>query len=68
MANKYVKTEKAARGQTVVTPFPRDNSSYDAGEMDGRPMGGSTTNLSHSLSGDSANQQGTGHNKPDKFS
>lgn len=66
--SKYVKTEKAARGQTVMVPFPRDDSSYDAGDMDGRAMGGSPTNLAHSLPGNSAEQEGTGHNKKNRFS
>ena len=67
---KCVKSEKVSRGQTVVTSYGRDDSNYSAGDgkMGGVKMGGSTTNLAHSLSGSSAHMDGTGHNKKNKFS
>lgn len=48
------------KGQTIVTAYPKDTSSNGAnpGNMTGKSMGGSTTNLSHSLSGCSAKQDG----------
>lgn len=63
-----VKKEKMSRGQTNVTCYPRDDSNYTKanGQMSDS-FGGSVTNLSHSLSG-SANMDGTGHGKKDKFS
>lgn len=38
--------------------FPRDNSSFPTANARGGKMGGSLTNLSHSLPGTSANQKG----------
>lgn len=51
-----VDRSKAARGQTIVRSFGRDNSSMDTPNAKGGKMGGSTTDLSHSLSGASAVQ------------
>jgi hypothetical protein len=45
-------------GAKFITPFPRDNSSHALKGVKGGSMGGSVTNLSHSLSGVSANQKG----------
>jgi hypothetical protein len=61
-------TDKAARGQTIQTDYGRDNSSHKVKNPHGAPMGGSVTNLAHSLPGTVANQEGTGKNKPNKFS
>lgn len=52
--------EKGVRGQTIGRSFGRDDSSYavnDKQARDGKKMGGSATNLSHSLSGASAVQR-----------
>lgn len=61
MAN--VEKTKGARGQTIIRSSGRDDSSFDkagvteASSMNGaREMGGSVTNLAHSLSGASAVQ------------
>lgn len=43
----------------MMVPYPRDNSSAMAGPKE-QKMGGSKTSVSHSLSGTSANQKGTG--------
>ena len=60
MGNQITKS-KAARGQTIVTSHGLDNASSmkvnDQEARMGREMGGSTTNLSHSISGGSAVQQ-----------
>jgi hypothetical protein len=56
-SSKNVETSKADRGQTIVRSFGRDNSSHDVPNSHGKEMGGSTTNLSHSLSGASAVQK-----------
>lgn len=53
-----LKTEGIGMGQKVVTPYGRDNSSFGVPNTRGAKMGGSTTNLAHSLSGASANQKG----------
>jgi hypothetical protein len=45
-------------GAKFITPFGRDNSSHSIKNTKGEKMGGSITNLSHSLSGVSANQKG----------
>lgn len=54
------KTQSIGQGQKIVTDYPKDTSSSGAnpGNMTGKSMGGSTTNLSHSLSGCSAKQDG----------
>jgi hypothetical protein len=54
--NSCVQKTSAGKGQTIVTSHGRDNSSYDVPK--GGKMGGSTTNLSHSLSGSSSVQTG----------
>lgn len=56
--------KKGGKGTTrtegkMMIGYPRDDSSAMAGQKEQR-MGGSKTNLSHSLSGTSANQKGTG--------
>lgn len=61
--SKNVEKSKGARGQTIGRSFGRDDSSYpvdDGQAKNGKEMGGSTTNLGHSLSGASAVQRGTG--------
>lgn len=58
-----VSMSKGARGQTVVRSFGRDDSSYavnDGEAKNGKAMGGSTSNLAHSLSGASAVQHAKG--------
>lgn len=62
------KTEKAARGQTIQCDYGRDDSSHKLSNTTGYPMGGSKENLSHSLGGASARQDGTGKDKKDRFS
>lgn len=50
---------KGVRGQVVKTATGRDDSSYKVNDKEarmGKEMGGSKTNLSHSLSGASAVQ------------
>lgn len=49
----YMKKTSAARGQTIRCDHGRDDSSFAKG-MKSEKMGGSTTNLAHSLSGASA--------------
>lgn len=52
-------TMKGARGQTIKTATGRDDSSHplnDKESRDGKAMGGSMTDISHSLSGSSAVQ------------
>ena len=44
----------------IKTGTGRDDSSYDVKNPMGGKRGGSTTNLSHSISGSSANQNGAG--------
>lgn len=51
-------TVSAARGQKIVRGFGRDDSSMDVPNARGKSMGGGTSNLSHSLSGSSAVQEG----------
>lgn len=48
---KTSKTQSVARGGTIRTDYARDNSSHDLPETMGGKMGGSTTNLAHSISG-----------------
>lgn len=63
-----VKSMKAGRGQTIVTSYARDNSSHTLPNTTGGKMGGSDTNLSHSISGASAKMDGNASkNKPDTF-
>lgn len=54
----YEKTQSAARGGKIVTCYPKDNSSHKIDGKSNGSMGGSTTNLAHSLSGSSANVEG----------
>ncbi len=66
--SKYQKTVSAPRGQKIVTAYPRDDSSYKTdGMKSDMSFGGSPTNLEHSLSGASANQQGKERGKKDRF-
>jgi hypothetical protein len=64
MGIKNCETSKGPRGQTIVRPFGRDDSSFTSGISDAKSKngdaGGSPTNLGHSLSGASAVQTGTG--------
>jgi hypothetical protein len=55
-SNGTVESVKGARGQTIKRGFGRDDSSMDVPNARGKALGGSTTNLSHSLSGSSAVQ------------
>jgi hypothetical protein len=52
-----VKASAGREGAKFITPFGRDNSSHKLPNTKGEKMGGSITNLSHSL-GTSANQKG----------
>ena len=52
------KKSAGRNGATFITPFGRDNSSHSVPNTKGKSMGGSITNLSHSLPGTSANQKG----------
>lgn len=65
---KTTKTESAARGQSIRTDYGRDNSSHDLKNTMGGKMGGSTTNLAHSMSGASAQQEGNPGGKKNRFS
>lgn len=47
---------KASNTGSMKVFFPRDNSAIQVKNAKGKDLGGSTTNLSHSLSGVSANQ------------
>ena len=65
MASNYGKgngsmdTKDAGReASKILTPFPVDSSSHKLPDTKGCKMGGSLTNLGHSLSGTSANQKG----------
>lgn len=60
---KTVTSEAVARGQKIVTSFGRDNSSHQLPDTMGGKMGGSPTNISHSLSGASAVQRQSGKTK-----
>jgi hypothetical protein len=55
--NVQTETTKAPRGMTVRRDFARDNSNYEIEDTRGGKMGGSDTNLSHSLTGASAVQR-----------
>jgi hypothetical protein len=48
---------KGARGMTVRRDFARDNSDLELEDTRGGEMGGSETNLAHSLTGASAVQR-----------
>ena len=51
--------ESAGRaGAKFLTPFGRDNSSHKLPNCKGKALGGSTSNVSHSL-GTSANMKGS---------
>ncbi len=52
------KASAGREGGKFLTPFGRDNSSHKLPNTKGKSMGGSITNLAHSLSGSSANQKG----------
>lgn len=54
-----VKDKSIGQGQKIRDYFGRDNSSQSVPNTMASKMGGSTTNLSHSLIGASANQKGT---------
>lgn len=54
-----VKDKSIGQGQKIRDYWGRDNSSQSVPNATGGKMGGSTTNLSHSLVGTSANQKGT---------
>jgi hypothetical protein len=43
---------------TIKQPFGKDSSSHEVKDKKGGKMGGSTSNLGHSLPGTSANQKG----------
>jgi hypothetical protein len=59
MENGSLEKKSAGReGAKFITPFGRDNSSHKVPSPKGAKMGGSITNLSHSLGGSSANQKG----------
>lgn len=65
--SKCVKKESMSRGQTNVLSVGRDNSNYGDKGYKAPSFGGSTSNLSHSLSGSSAHMDGTGHGKKNRF-
>jgi hypothetical protein len=52
------KASAGREGGKFITPFTRDNSSHKLPNTKGGKMGGSITNIGHSLPGASANQQG----------
>ena len=47
-------TARGKRGTKVVADFARDDSSMSVPKCHGRDLGGSSTNLDHSISGASA--------------
>jgi hypothetical protein len=55
--NVQTVTAKGPRGMTVRRDFARDNSNFELSDTRGGKMGGSDTNLSHSLTGASAVQR-----------
>jgi hypothetical protein len=59
-------TMSAARGGKIVVDSGRDDSSFKSNGQKMPKFGGSTSNLSHSLSGASANMDDNG-NKKNKF-
>jgi hypothetical protein len=52
------KDGKKSGGQKIKTSFPPDHSSHKVKGGKGEKMGGSTSNLDHSLKGSSAVQRG----------
>jgi hypothetical protein len=44
-------TARGKRGTKIVEDFPRDDSSLNVKTPHGRDLGGSATNLEHSISG-----------------
>jgi hypothetical protein len=53
------KSDAGRSGAKFIQGFPRDNSSHKTSDPKAnKTMGGSITNLSHSLPGTSANQKG----------
>lgn len=54
-------TKSGPRGTKLVTDFGRDDSNYagSASDEQGGGMGGSVTNLDHSIKGATANQNGS---------
>lgn len=56
VSNSDVERSSAPRGQQILRSFGRDDSSYEVANTHGGKMGGSATNLSHSLTGSSAVQ------------
>lgn len=59
---KGIEMKGVGKGQTLVTAYPIDKSTAgtvgdSAMARHGRPLGGSVSNLSHSLQGASATQQ-----------
>jgi hypothetical protein len=46
-------TARGKRGMKIVEDFARDDSSVNVPKCHGRDLGGSPTNLAHSLSGSS---------------
>jgi hypothetical protein len=55
-SGRTMQTSSAPRGTKIVSATGRDNSDFDVKKGLGGKMGGSITNLSHSLSGASAVQ------------
>ncbi len=50
--------KESANGDKILTSYGLDRSSYNGGQKErGEKMGGGVNNLSHSLSGSSANQR-----------
>jgi hypothetical protein len=61
MASNNGGNDKSSAGREsakFIQGFPRDNSSHTVPNPKGGKMGGSLTNLGHSLPGTSANQKG----------
>lgn len=53
--------KKIGMGQTIKSAYPMDNAGgHQLPDVRGGKLGGSDTNLAHSLSGTSAVQKGTG--------
>ena len=57
-SNGGIDRSTGGSGMKILTPFTRDNSSHKLSNTKGGSMGGSLTNLSHSLPGTSANERG----------
>lgn len=60
MSNDGIVKSKGGNGATIQTPFGKDSSDYcgSASDERGGKMGGSTSNLDHSLTGASPKQSG----------